>query len=262
MGIKLGGEFLAAGGGFLQDVDKKIVLAEFCKYGFPTKEGVQTVTPPTTVFHLQIEMEPGKIRDEHYSVGGRYTKPDGTVVEKLKPTADGKGLDRTDPEDKKSQPSQESKYGIFIRMFQDALKDAGMDSEIVNEDISVLNGFICHFIQLPTPKGRNTKVDPGKRENTFAVVDKIVSAPGGGGAKSGGASDEVAQETLINILNAAPNKTLNIAQIAVKGFAALGSKPVPEKQAIVNRMKDAAFLKSFDGMLWTYDPAGGKVVGL
>lgn len=260
MGIKLHRDSLSQGGGILNDVDGKITGAAFTMYTYPDKAGNATRPGGAPSLHLTIEVEEGKAQEQYWSCGD---------AKFWKPVNNGKELEYVGParsDERKDQgPSKGSNFGLFLSSLFDAL-DADKLAFDMGDDITGLVGMTCHWVQIPAPKraNMNRAAAPveGAREKTIVVVDKVVSLPNGGGAKSGSASDEIVQETLTSILNAAPNKTLNIAQIAVKGFAVLGSKPVPEKQAIVNRMKDTAFLKSFDGMLWTYDPAGGKVVGL
>jgi hypothetical protein len=258
MGVLLNRDSLGqGGGGFLNDVDAKIVLAEFKAYGFPNKAGQPTVNPPSPCLHLGIELEGGVVRDEWYSVGdAKFWAPNknGKELEWI-------GAPRS-AERANEGPSKSSKFGVFAAALGDAL-DADKLTFEIGDDIGVLVGMVAHWVQIPVPKYsgmKNAKVAvAGEREKTMGVIDKIVSLPGGasGTGAAGDDTDAVASDTLVAILDAAPGKTLTKAQIGPKAFAALKGTAPAVKQTVTKRMTDAAFLS--EGFLWTFDASKGTV---
>lgn len=251
------------GGGFMDNVDAKIVVAEFTKYGFPTKQGIQKMNPPGTVFHFRTEtVGDGApvVRDDYYSVGGRLK--DGTDL--WAPSKDGKGLEWAgrvrDDKRAKEGPSKTSKFGVFMGSLCDALDADNLKFEI-GEDISILNGLVGTWQQIPVPKNSATEAPKeGEREKTFAVITKVVSLPGVVAGSAAVGSEDVATlayEVMETILGAAPGKTLTKAQISPKAFAALAGKPMPVKQAVAAFMVTPDFLTG--GGPWSFDPSKGSV---
>lgn len=231
-----------AGGSKFDDIDVEIVDIKFALFGYPNKEGVDTVSPgvPTLAVTYEPTETPGDENrfTDHHSVGN------GKNVE---PSEDGEQLVPVDEDKEYDGLTNNSRGGFYLAK----LVEAGFPEAAFSADkISVVKGVKGHYRRIDPPKSGF-----GKDDKKIGVISKVNELPNGKAAgKATGAGSSKAEETAVLLItkilekSAGPVAKVKLGQIANKS---LEGKP-ELKVEVVKLVLEDKFLNR-DGQPWTYN---------
>ena len=231
-----------AGGSKFDDIDVEVVDIKFAPFGYPNKEGVDTVTPAVPVLVVIYEPleTPGDENrfTDHLSAGSVKNVEASEDGEQLLPVEEDKEFDGL---------TNNSRAGFYLAK----LVEAGFPEAKLNADkISVVKGLKGHYRRIEPPKSGF-----GKQDKQVGVISKVIELPGGGSAqaKKTGAAGQAEQTAVILITKIleksnGPVEKVKLGQIANKS---LEGKP-ELKVEVVKLVLDDKFLKR-DGQPWAYN---------
>ena len=259
MGISLKPSEATEGGGLLDDVQATIKSAKFEQWDY---NGKVDYTIPALRLELVVDGE-DEPHEQYYSMGSQ---------KQFSASKDGKTLQAIGT-------AQTLNAGSNGMIFLGSLVNAGFPEDQMEDDITVLNGTVAHFIRQPAPKrGSINNKKEGDRESTILVVDAIISLPGekpkkGAGGKSPaaktgkgaakktaddeGATEQDAVDAIMEILAEKPDGVMKQALPALI-FAKVKDKA--NKNDIIQLAFKGEFLGG-DDRPWTYGDDGKITLG-